>query len=111
VKTYPAVQRDGHVTAFEIEHACMSCMTVSRILKQVAGVSDVHVAGCFGSSSDIRVEFAKGSWGISIAVGNMVSTCSQPGGVNAFVNGGSNGASFYSGVGGGSEADGSYHAS
>lgn len=57
MKTYLAIQRDGRVTAFEIEHACISRMTVSRILKQVAGVSGVHVAGRFGSSSDIRVAF------------------------------------------------------
>ncbi|WP_285402374.1 RHS repeat-associated core domain-containing protein [Luteibacter sp. ME-Dv--P-043b] len=55
-----------------------------------------------GGSLSNPKSIAKGAWGVSVAVGKVYSRCgASPSEVDKFVNGGSNGASFYDVVGGG----------
>ena len=56
MRTYP-FDRDGTITAFEIENTLISRRRIARLLATVPGVTDVKLGGEFGSANDIRVSF------------------------------------------------------
>src|SRR5258708_14372346 len=57
MKTYPLGHDDAPPFAFEIDHTFVSRGTIVRLVKRVDGVTDVHRAGLFRSSDDVRVAF------------------------------------------------------
>lgn len=58
MKTFPIIDDDtGMQSGFEIENAYILPNTVSRLLGNVDGVTNIHLRGGFFSDTDIRVEF------------------------------------------------------
>jgi hypothetical protein len=56
MKTYP-LNTNGMTTAFEIGNAGVSRRGIARLLRGIPDVTDVQLAGHFGSANDVRVSF------------------------------------------------------
>lgn len=58
MKTYPVLAKDGSKSAaFEVENAYIGLRTISRLLGQVAGVTEVRPRQLFSGADDVHVEF------------------------------------------------------
>lgn len=58
METYPILSKDKvQLPAFEIENACIAISTITQLLQQVDGVSEVRPRKLFSGSSDVRIEF------------------------------------------------------
>jgi hypothetical protein len=57
VTTFPIIDENGRVFAFEIENVYLSVKTIARLLSSVAGVSDVKGRRPFSSSRDVHAKF------------------------------------------------------
>lgn len=58
MKTYQAnVSPDGRLIAFEIESAYIGAATVTRLLQQAKGISEVNRRRIFSGDGDVHVRF------------------------------------------------------
>lgn len=58
MRTYPVLTKDGSKSAaFEVENVYIGLRTISRLLRQVAGVTEVRPRQLFSGADDVHVEF------------------------------------------------------
>lgn len=57
MNTYPIMDRDGRIFAFELESVYIGVKKIANILLSVQGVSNLRVRKLFGATTDIHIEF------------------------------------------------------